>query len=299
MKQSQSTHKILIAFLLNMGFSVFEFIGGIFTNSVAITSDAIHDLGDAISIGIAYFLERYSWKKPDQNYTYGYMRYSVIGGLITTLILLLGSSFVIYGSIVRIIHPAPVNYEGMILLAVFGVIVNFAAAYYTHEGNSLNQRSVNLHMLEDVLGWVVVLIGAIIMYFTDIALIDPLLSISVAIFILVNAFKNFSAILDVFLEKTPREVSIEKLRAQIMQVKGVQDVHHIHVWSMDGYHNCATLHVVCKRPNSTIKEKLRVKLQEHAINHITIELETPEECCLDTECDTELRQSEHAHHHHH
>ena len=153
---------ILIAFLLNLAFSVMEFIGGIFTGSVAIISDSIHDIGDAASIGIAYFLERKSKKKPDEKYTYGYIRYSILGSLITTLILIIGSSFVIYNSVLRILNPVEINYDGMILFAVFGVIVNFLAATFTREGDSLNQKSVNLHMLEDVLGWVIVLIGAII-----------------------------------------------------------------------------------------------------------------------------------------
>ena len=162
---------ILIAFLLNLSFSIFEFIGGLFSNSVAILSDSIHDLGDALSIGISYFLERKSKKEPDEKYTYGYIRYSVMGSLITTVILLVGSLLVIYNSIKRVINPVQVNYDGMLILAIIGVIINFIAAYSTKEGDSLNQKSVNLHMLEDVLGWVVVLIGAIIMRFTDIGFI--------------------------------------------------------------------------------------------------------------------------------
>ena len=149
---------IFIAFILNLAFSVFEFIGGAISGSVAIMSDAIHDLGDATSIGISYFLEKKSKKKPDDNYTYGYIRYSVIGSIITTAILIVGSIFVILESIKRIINPIQIDYSKMILLAIVGVVVNFIAAYVTKEGDSLNQKSVNLHMLEDVLGWVVVLV---------------------------------------------------------------------------------------------------------------------------------------------
>ena len=144
---------ILIAFVLNLAFSVFEFFGGIFTGSVAIVSDAIHDIGDAASIGVAFFLEKKSKKQPDRKYTYGYARYSVIGGLITTLILLVGSCLVVYNAILRIIEPTVINYDGMIVFAVVGVIVNLCAAIFTREGGSINQRAVNLHMLEDVLGW--------------------------------------------------------------------------------------------------------------------------------------------------
>jgi len=194
----KSEKNILIAFILNMGFAIFEFIGGSITNSVAIISDSIHDMGDALSIGVSFFLERKSKKNPDDKYTYGYVRYSVIGSLITTCILLVGSILVIYNAIKRLFNPVIINYNGMIIFAVIGVIVNFIAAYYTKEGNSLNQKSVNLHMLEDVFGWFVVLIGAIIMRFTDISILDSILSILVALFILINALKNFKVILDLF-----------------------------------------------------------------------------------------------------
>ncbi len=290
-------HKILIAFLLNLGFSIFEFIGGFFTNSIAITSDAIHDLGDALSIGIAYFLERYSRKSPDDKYTYGYIRYSVIGSLITTLILLAGSCIVIYSAIQRIFQPAPVNYDGMILLAIFGVVINFIAAWYTHEGDSLNQKSVNLHMLEDVLGWAVVLVGAIVMRFTNIELLDPLLSIAVAVFILVNALKNFREIFDLFLEKTPHGISLDDLRSHLLEIKNIKDVHHIHVWSIDGYQNYATMHVVTPAPTSALKQSIRDELREHGISHVTIEFESPDEHCPDESCHPASPSP--AHHHHH
>ena len=168
---------ILIAFILNLSFSIFEFIGGIFTGSVAIISDSVHDIGDAASIGIAFFLERKSKKQPDEKYTYGYKRYSLLGGIITTLILLLGSIAVVYNAVSRIISPTEINYNGMIIFAIVGVCVNLCASLLTRDGDSINQKAVNLHMLEDVLGWVVVLIGAIVMRFTDFYIIDPLMSI--------------------------------------------------------------------------------------------------------------------------
>ena len=201
---------ILIAFLLNLSFSIFEFVGGIFTGSVAILSDAIHDIGDAMSIGVSYFLEKKSKKQPDDTYTYGYARFSVIGSVITTLILLFGSLAVIYNAIIRIINPVEINYNGMIIFAVVGVVVNFCAAYFTREGDSLNQKAVNLHMLEDVLGWVLVLIGAVVMRLTDFVYLDPIMSICLAVFIIINALKNLIEVANVFLEKAPKEATYEK-----------------------------------------------------------------------------------------
>ena len=298
-KLAMKTEKnILFAFILNLSFSVFEFVGGLFTNSVAILSDSVHDMGDALSIGISFFLEKKSKKKPDNNYTYGYIRYSVLGGLITTVILLVGSILVIYNAIGRIINPVPVNYKGMIVFAIFGFLMNFLAAYLTREGDSINQKSVNLHMLEDVLGWVVVLIGAIIMNFTDIRIIDPIMSIAVALFILVNTLKNLKQILDLFLEKTPQGINIEHIKEHLQEIEGVDDIHHIHVWSIDGYNNYATMHIVTKSNNiKKIKNEIREELEEHGICHAI--LETEEEACEDIECHPNLHGNVGHHHHHH
>ena len=289
---------ILIAFILNLGFSIFEFIGGAITNSVAIISDSIHDMGDAMSIGVSYFLEKKSKKKPDDKYTYGYIRYSVIGSTITTIILILGSLFVMYNAIKRIINPVDINYNGMIIFAVVGVVVNFLAAYFTKDGDSLNQKSVNLHMLEDVLGWAVVLIGAIIMRFTDIRIIDPILSILVALFIFKNAVSNFKSILDLFLEKTPNEISISELKEHLLKIEGIKNVHHVHIWSIDGYNNYATMHIVVDGDTKKVKKLVKEELKEHGISHITIEIEDSDEICEDKTCKLDT-EHQHAHHHHH
>ena len=296
----KTERNILIAFILNLAFSIFEFFGGIFTGSVAIVSDAIHDIGDAASIGVSYFLEKKSKCQPDEKYTYGYARYSVIGSVFTTLILLAGSLVVIYNAVVRIINPVEINYNGMMLFAIVGVCVNLCAAFFTREGGSLNQKAVNLHMLEDVLGWVVVLIGSVIMRFTDIAVIDPLMSIGVAVFILVNAVKTLKEVLELFLEKTPRDIEVAEIKEHLCEIAGVLDVHHIHVWSMDGIHAYATMHVVADGEAHRIKEEIREELREHGIVHATLELEAEGEHCHEEHCHVETSEhSGHHHHHHH
>ena len=288
---------ILIAFILNLSFSIFEFFGGLFTNSVAILSDSIHDLGDALSIGISYFLEKKSKKHADNKYTYGYVRYSVLGGVITTTILLVGSILVIIGAVKRLFNPVEVNYSGMIIFAIIGVVLNFLAAYVTKDGDSINQKSVNLHMLEDVLGWIVVLIGAIIMNFTDIKLLDSLMSIGVATFILINSLKNLKQVLDLFLEKTPKDIDLDKLKQHLLKIKDVEDIHHIHVWSIDGYNNYATMHIVSKSDNiKEVKKQIREELEEHNICHSI--LETEDEVCDDKECHININTEIHHHHHH-
>ena len=288
---------ILIAFLLNLLFSIIEFIGGVRTNSVAIISDSIHDIGDALSIGISYFLERKSRKKPDSKYTYGYIRYSVLGSIITTIILLCGSILVIYKSIIRLFNPVEINYNGMIMFAILGVVINFLAAYFTKEGDSLNQKSVNLHMIEDVLGWCVVLVGAIIMRFTDIKIIDPILSIVVALFILIKSLKTLKEIVYLFLEKKPDYIDIEKIKEHLLQIEGVCGVHHIHIRSIDGVNNYATMHIVVDYNYKDIKHKIKEELEEYGIVHTTIEFEEKDEKCDFEEC--EIKRSNHLQLHHH
>ncbi len=288
---------IFLAFMLNLAFSIFEFFGGIFTGSVAIISDAIHDIGDALSIGVSFFLETKSKKQPDEKYTFGYARYSVIGSVITTLILLFGSMMVIYNAILRIINPAEINYNGMIIFAIIGVLINFVATRLTRESESLNQRAVNLHMLEDVLGWAVVLVGAIVMRFTHFYIIDPIMSIGVAIFILVSAIRNLKEVLALFLEKTPKNVDITELREHICELEGVLDVHHIHLWSMDGHNNYATMHVVVDDDFHDVKERIREELREHGFGHATLELEVAGEHCHEERC--HMDTSAFLRHHHH
>ena len=290
---------ILIAFLLNLAFSIFEFFGGAITGSVAIISDSIHDLGDAASIGLSYLLERKSRGKPDDTYTFGYARYSVLGSVITTVILLFGSAMVIYNAVMRLFDPVAINYNGMILFAVVGVALNLIAAYITREGKSMNQKAVNLHMLEDVLGWVVVLIGAIVMRFTDISILDPIMSIGVALFIFINAIRNLKEVLDLFLEKVPEGLSVDEIREHICEIDGVLDVHHIHIRSIDGQSNSGTMHIVTDADAHTIKTLVREELAEHGIAHATLELERTGEACSEPHCHIERKSGGHHHHHHH
>ena len=273
---------ILIAFILNLLFSIFEIIGGILTKSISIISDAIHDLGDALSIGISYFLERISKKSPDEIYTYGYKRYSVLGAVITNLILFTGAVLVIYNAIIRLLNPVEINYNGMILFGIIGFIVNLVASFITKEGKSLNQKAVNLHMFEDVLGWAIVLIGAIIMKFTNLSIIDPIMSILVSLYILTHVVKHFETILNVFLEKTPSNISIEVIKKELLKIEDIKDIHHIHIWTIDGYDNCATMHIVTD--NYKIKNKVRKKLLELNISHATLEIESSKEKCNDSKC---------------
>ena len=296
----KTERKIFFAFILNLFFSLFELIGGIYTGSVAILSDSLHDLCDALSIGISYFLEKKSRKGADERYTYGYGRYSILGGLITTMILIFGSAFMIYNAVKKIIDPVDIKYDGMIIIAVVGLIINIGAAYLTRGGKSLNQRAVYLHMLEDVSGWTAVLLGAVIMKFTDFAIIDPILSILISVFILIAAVRNLKKVIDLFLEKTPDSVTPGQVKEKLEKIEGVKEIHHIHLRSSDGNALLATMHVVTDSDVLPIKLKIRDELYKMGICHVTLETEKSGEQCNEKCCNTrDLLKEDIGHCHNH
>ena len=280
----ESTKNLGIAFFLNLGFAVIEIVGGIWTNSVAIISDAVHDFGDAFSIGVSYFLERYSRKKRTVTFTYGYKRFSTLGALINSIVLLVGSIFVFMETIPRLFHPAEVSYSGMMWLAVAGLVVNGFAALRLMKGNSISQRAVMLHLLEDVLGWVAVLIGSVIIRYTGWYFIDPLLSVCIGVFILTNVCRNLYTIFRILLQATPEHMPEDKIKAILLEVPNVKNVHDLHVWTLDGERNIASAHLIVADDISRT-DAIRVKhdavdrLKEAGIDHLTVEIEFEGEGC--------------------
>ncbi len=294
----KTERKIFLAFILNLIFSVIEFIGGIFTGSIAILSDALHDFGDATSIGLSFMLEKKSKKKANDKYTYGYGRFSALGGLITTVILLLGGIVVIYNSINRLINPIEIKYNVVIIIAVIGFSVNLISAIFTHGGHSINQKAVNLHMLEDVFGWVIVLIGAIVMRFTNFARLDAILSILVALFIIYNALKNLKEILDIFLLKTPKNLDLSAIKKEVLEIDNVIDLKSVNVLSIDGEKAVLSVKAVVLEYSLKVKNEIYLALSRHAISSATIELVLPDEKPILLE--TNAKESHtHCHHHHH
>ena len=280
----ESTKNLGIAFFLNLGFAVIEIVGGIWTNSVAIISDAVHDFGDAFSIGVSYFLERYSRKRRTVTFTYGYKRFSTLGALINSIVLLVGAIFVFMETIPRLFYPAEVNYSGMMWLAVAGLVVNGFAALRLMRGNSISQRAVMLHLLEDVLGWVAVLIGSVIIRYTGWYFIDPLLSVGIGVFILTNVCRNLYTIFRILLQAAPEHMPEDKIKAILQEVPNVKDVHDLHVWTLDGERNIASAHLIVADDISRA-DAIRVKhdavdrLKEAGIDHLTVEVEFEGEGC--------------------
>ena len=279
-----SKENIRIAFLLNLLFSFIELIGGFITNSMSILSDSIHDFGDAISIGVSYFLEKKSEKKSDNKYTYGYLRYSLLGAIITSVILFTGSIIVIYNAILRIITPEEINYDAMIIFAIFGVIINCYTAYRTSHSQKHNEKVINLHMLEDAIGWIIVLIGSICMKIFNISIIDSILSIILAFYILFHVYKYIKEVFYIFMETVPNDIDLNELEKDIEKEFNLKSIHHIHIWSLDGINNFMTAHVqlkedLNKKETIELKNNIKEYVKKYDINHLTIEIEFHDENC--------------------
>lgn len=281
-KHRDDTKNLRLAFFLNLIFTVVEIIGGILTNSLAILSDALHDFGDSLSLGLAWYFQKVSYRKRDETFTYGYQRFSLLGALFTGIVLVVGAVIIIWRAVVRYGEPQETHAPGMIALAILGVIVNGYAALRLRSGSSITERTVALHLLEDVLGWVAVLIGSIVIYFTQWYQIDALLSLLIAAFILVNAFRNLRSAFRVILQATPEDVDSKEIIRTIKETPNVVSYHDLHIWSLDGERNILTCHVVVSGSMTDddrrqMRNVIKSRLKGMNIHHCTIELELPDE----------------------
>lgn len=280
-----STKNFRTVFFLNFGFTLFEIVGGIFTNSIAIISDALHYLGDSISIGIAWYLEKYSHKKSDNKFTYGYGRFSLLGALINAIVLIIGSTFVLANAIPRLLKPQVTNAEGMIIFAIIGVLVNGIAVFRLKNEESMNARVMMLHLLEDVLGWIAILAVAITLLFWQTYILDAILSIIITLYILYNVVINLKKTIALFLQATPENISLEYIDNKLKSIDKVISTHHTHVWSLDGANHILTTHLIVNKSTTRdeivkIKSKCKQLFEDLKMSHFTIEIELEDEACL-------------------
>lgn len=287
------TANIKAAFALNLIFTLLEAAGGILTNSMAVISGAMHDLGDSLSLGLAWYLQKVSGKKRDEIYNFGYKRFSLLGAVINSFVLVIGSMVVLNEAVPRIFNPQTIHVRGMLIFALVGILINGIAVLRLKRGSSLNEKVLSLHLLEDVLSWTAILTAGIVMSFVYIPLLDPILSILVTLYVLFNVFKNLKTGLRIFLQAAPDNIDIEEIKEEILNLPGIEGVHDMHSWTLDGEYNILTIHLVLKdvaAPEEIKKIKDRVKslLTDLHISHVTIETEFAEECCGSAACDERL-----------
>lgn len=286
---NDSEENIRVAFFLNLFFTIIEFVGGFLTNSMAILSDAVHDLGDSFSVGLSWYFQRLAKKGRDEEYTYGYKRFSLLGAIINSLILVVGSVVILFNAVPRLFHPEQPDSGGMLMLAIAGIVINGAAVLRLKRGHSLNERVISLHLLEDVLGWAAILIGALVMYFVDVPVLDPILSIAITLYVLFHVYSNIKESLHIILQGAPIDIKIDEIKKEILALEDVDSVHDLHLWSEDGEYNVMTVHVVLKQALPMdklhmLKNKIREKMQAMKVQHSTIEFEISGENCEMEEC---------------
>jgi cobalt-zinc-cadmium efflux system protein len=275
----EHTHEhIKSAFIINLVFTLIEVVGGLLTNSVAILSDAIHDLGDTLSLGVSWVLEKISKKEPDEKYTFGYDRFSLLGGIISSLVLFGGTIFILTETIPRLLNPEEVNPLGMLGFSVLGVLFNVLAYKKVHGGKSVNEKAVSLHLLEDVFGWGAIMLGSILILLFDWAFVDPLLSVLIALYIFIHVLRNLKEILDILLQKVPKDLDLSRIEMDIGQMKDIIKVYHTHIWSLEGSKIMLSTHIVVDiktEPSRLmdLKDNIREYLKGEGISHVTIECE--------------------------
>lgn len=273
---SQAVRNMMLVFGINIVFSVLEAIFGLLFNSASILADAVHDFGDALSIGLAWFFQKISLKGSDSTFSYGYKRYSLLGALITSVVLLVGSAVMIIHSGEKLMNPEPVNYQGMLILAIFAIIANGVSAWIISKGSSHNESILSLHLLEDVLGWVGVLVVSVVLHFTDWYFLDPLLSIGIALFILYKTIPEFMKVVRLFLQAVPDNIDSKKLREEIQNIDNINGLSHFHLWSLDGEAHMMSMTISTTsdsvQTHEQIKNEVRHILSENDIAHSNIEI---------------------------
>ena len=274
--------RVAFAAFLNVAFTILELVGGFWTNSLAILSDALHDFGDSIALLVSWIFERGAKRSPDTNRTFGYQRLSLFSAIFSASILIGGSVVIILQAIPRLLNPETVNATGMVGIAVIGIVFNGAGFLLLKKGESLNEKVLSWHLLEDVLGWVGILVGGVIIYYWKIYLLDPIMTIGLTAFILYNVTKNLKEAINILLQGVPKHINFEAVKADISAIKGVIGLHDIHIWSLEGETDVFTGHIVLddetiKKPEPTMRA-IKETLRKHHIEHSTLEMETKYEC---------------------
>ena len=271
----KTKHTVWLAFFLNLSYAIVEFIAGGIFGSSAVLADSVHDLGDAIAIGVSAFLETISNREEDSHYTLGYKRFSLLGALVTAVILMTGSVLVILENITKLFHPQAVNDEGILWLGIIAVSVNVIASLVVRKGKTKNESILSLHFLEDTLGWMAVILMAIVLRFTDWYILDPLLSLVISIFILSKAIPRFWSTLKIFLDAVPEGVDIKQVKSELEQLDHVTSINQLNLWTMDGLEKNAIVHVCQKEIEKmeVCKESIRSKLKDCGFQNITIEVD--------------------------
>ena len=272
----KTKYAVWVAFFLNLTYAIVEFIAGGIFGSSAVLADSVHDLGDAIAIGISAFLETISNREEDNQYTLGYKRFSLLGALVTAIILMTGSVLVILENVTKILNPQPVNDEGILWLGIIAITINVLASLVVGKGKTKNESILSLHFLEDTLGWLAVILMAIVLRFTNWYILDPLLSLVISFFILSKALPRFWSTLKIFLDAVPEGLDIKQVKNGLERLDNVASLNQLNLWTMDGLEKNAIVHLCLEdwEQMTETKNQVRQLLEERGVQNITIEVDT-------------------------
>ena len=266
---------LAFVFFMNLAFNIIVIAGGLATNSMAILADCIHDFADTISIALAWALERVSQKDSTHNYSYGYQRFSILGAVIISVFVIIMAFVILSEAIPRLFAPEGVDAEGMLIIAIIGIIFKSISVYRLHKGETFNEKAILFHQLGDVFEWVAILILSVVLIFWDGApYLDPFVSIGIAIWLIFNLGRNLYKSLEVLLQKTPDNFDVDEFKHQILAIDGVNSLDDVHIWSLDGIDSVMTVKVDVdfKKDIENIKKEIYdVSIKYHVVD-ITIEI---------------------------
>ena len=279
----------IIGIVLNAAFVVVEFVTGIYTNSLALLSDAGHNLSDVATLVLSLFAFKIAKKKATERYTYGFHKGTILASLVNAVILLIAVGSIGWEAIQRFMHPEETQGKVISIVAAIGIVVNGVSAlfFFRDKENDLNVKGAYLHLFADMLVSVGVVIAGIIIFYTDIKWIDPLISLIIMIVVLFSTWSLLAESFRLSLDAVPEDINMEKIKAEALKVKGVKEIHHIHVWAMSTTKNAMTAHLILdenlnQKQIAEIKHTLKHELEHLNIQHVTLETESVN--CKEKDC---------------
>lgn len=270
-----------MSFFLNTSFTIIEWFVGLYTNSVTISSGAIHDFGDSIILFFSLLLEKKSKKGRTEKYTYGYRRFSLLGNLINIIILTIGGIFILHNAIDRLFHPQEIRTVVMLVFSILGITINGYGAFKLYSKKQGINRTLFLNIFSDFISWITVFISALTAIIFNVYFLDALCSIFLGIWLIFQGIQGSRKTLHLLMQAVPEEINLQQIEAAILQNKMVTQVHDLHVWDLDGEDYIASFHIVTTSQDikevMIAKEEIKIKLETLKINHATIEVDTVEQ----------------------
>lgn len=273
--------KIVGVFFLNVIIAIVELIAGVVSGSTTLISNFLHDFGDSVVMLLTYFFEKKSLKQRDDIYTYGYRRFSVLGAFINLFVLFVGSILIINFAVHTLFIEKIINEKIVIFISIVGLIVNLIAYIMFKNKKGITEEKIALNFKIDIISLLIILIANIVIWITKIYMIDSLLSIVFGIWILKEVFTNFKEIFYILMQAKPDDVDIEKVMDYLLSIDIIEDIHDLHIWSLDGEDYILSMHLVVSDSTTqeetlVLKENVKIGLEKFGLNHSTIETESME-----------------------